>query len=89
MAAENLPTLVKSYDSDVDAHATPVADSDSDNDSDDTDIDAECAQREFDDGRGTNGLTDERSNRRRFGMLRKAAAARKGRDTVVCLLDRT
>ena len=71
-AAENLSALVGSDDSDVDAHATPVADSDSDSDSDDMDIDAEGVRREFDDGRGTNDLSDERSKRRRHGMLRKA-----------------
>ena len=54
MAAENLPALVESDDSDVDAHAIPVADSDSD----DMDIHAEGLQWEFDDGRGPNDLRD-------------------------------
>ena len=71
MTTKDLPALAESDDSDFDAHATLVADSDSDSDSDDMDIDAEGAQREFDEGRGTNELRDERSKRRRFGMLRK------------------
>ena len=54
--AENLPALVESNGSDFDEHATPVAPEDSD--SDDMDINAEGAQREFDDGRGTNDFRD-------------------------------